>query len=350
MTILFDSIIFSLQKVGGISTYWYELISRFAIIEKNLFFIEDNANNNIVYSKFKNNRYKIYRNISPFTFFSRFLNIKAKSFDNPFIFHSSYYRISSNKNAINIVTVHDFIHEKYHKGLRKFIHHFQKSYAIKNANVIIAVSESTKNDLLFYHPKIDINKVKVIYNGVSDDFYNLTQKDNEFSKSFLYIGSREKYKNFIETIDLVSSLESYNLIIVGNNLNKFEFSYINQKLPNNWKLYSKISNHDLNKLYNSVFSLLYLSSYEGFGIPLLEAMKAGCPFIALNSSSIPEVAGNAGILLNNLSINSFHKAINKLTNNRIDIVNEGFSQVSKFSWNKCFEETYKIYKKYEIQC
>jgi len=344
MTILFDSIIFSLQKSGGISTYWYELISRFIITDNNNYFIESKFRNNIEHIKLKNKNYKIIQSNSSNIFLNRFLNIKVNFIKNPFIFHSSYYRICKNKNAINIVTVHDFIHEKYYTGFRRFIHHLQKSYAITNANLIITVSESTKKDLLFYYPQINKNKIKVIYNGVSNDFYNLIQKNKDLSKSFLYIGSREKYKNFYETIDLVSSLNEYNFVIVGNNLNKIEVKYLNDKLPNKWNLYSKISNEDLNILYNSVFALTYLSSYEGFGIPLLEAMKAGCPFIALNKSAIPEVAGNAGILLNDLSFNSFQNAIIKLTQNRNSLIQDGYIQASKFSWNKCFNETYDSYK------
>jgi mannosyltransferase len=344
MTILFDSIIFSLQKVGGISTYWYELISRFIITDNNNYFIESKFRNNIEHIKLKNKNYKIIQSNSFNIFLNRFLNIKVNFIKNPFIFHSSYYRICKNKNAINIVTVHDFIHEKYYTGFRKFIHHLQKSYAIKNANLIITVSESTKKDLLFYYPQINKNKIKVIYNGVSNEFYNLNQKNKDLSNSFLYIGSREKYKNFYETIDLVSSLNEYNFVIVGNNLNKIEVKYLNHKLPNKWKLYSNISNQDLNFLYNSVFALTYLSSYEGFGIPLVEAMKAGCPLIALNKSAIPEVAGNAGILLNDLSFNSFQNAIIKLTQNRNSLIQDGYIQASKFSWNQCFIETYDSYK------
>ena len=187
MTIIFDSIIFSLQKVGGISTYWYELISRFIYTNNLVLFIEENDNNNIEHDKIKSHKYIIYKKFIRFLTLYRFSNIRVKSLNKNFIFHSSYYRICSNRYAFNIVTVHDFIHEKYYTGFRKLIHNFQKSYAIKQANLIITVSESTKKDLLFYHPKIDENKIKVIYNGVSNDFYKLNEQDEELSNSFLYI-------------------------------------------------------------------------------------------------------------------------------------------------------------------
>lgn len=87
---------------------------------------------------------------------------------------------------------------------------------------------------------------------------------------------------------------------------------MNRLLPNRWKIFEEISTGQLNDLYNRSFALLYPSSYEGFGIPILEAMKAGCPFIALKASAIPEVAGNAGVLMKELSLHEFSMALNKI--------------------------------------
>ena len=96
-------------------------------------------------------------------------------------------------------------------------------------------------------------------------------------------------------------------------------------------------------MYNSAYCLIYPSSYEGFGIPVIEAMRAGCPVVAVNTSSIPEVAGNAGLLVDNPDCNELVYALLTIDKNRQQLINAGFTQAAKFSWNKCFNETQKVY-------
>ncbi|RYX96534.1 glycosyltransferase [bacterium] len=135
----------------------------------------------------------------------------------------------------------------------------------------------------------------------------------------------------------------FDLKIIGSPLKKSEIDFLNQIIPERWSVESNIDNAKLNSFYNNAFALLYPSSYEGFGIPILEAMKAGTPFIALNNSSIPEVAGNAGILLDSLNIEDFMNALHKISLNRLNLIEKGFIQSQKFSWDKCFQQTLKVY-------
>jgi glycosyltransferase involved in cell wall biosynthesis len=344
MQILFDNIIYSLQSAGGISTYWYEITSRMLENKHDIIFIESNKINNLCYNNLKNIDRNVIRFKFPFIIFNRFLSVRTSQFKKKYIFHSSYNRISSNSNAINVITIHDFIHEKYYNGIRKFLHSWQKTKVINKSDFIITVSQNTKIDLLALHPNLNPNKVKVVYNGVSTDFFydeNLNRTDkNSF---ILFVGSREKYKNFDFVVDCVGKLTTKKLYIVGSKLNRREISLLKDKLPNRWILFNGISNKDLNILYNNAFALMYLSSYEGFGIPLLESMKTGCPFIALNTSSIPEVAGNAGVLIPVLEYQYVSKALINIEKCRDIIISKGFLQSSKFSWDKCFDETLKIY-------
>lgn len=341
MNILLDNIIFSLQKVGGISVYWFELINRLIRTNNKIYFI-NRKNSNLLAGKLSETLVE-EKSWLP-VFFDRFISVNTEYINSKFIYHSSYNRITSNPNAISVITIHDFIHEKYYNGARKILHVNQKKKALKNSRGIIVISENTKNDLLFYYPDLCKNKkIKKIYNGVSSDFFPIENKE-EFKNSFLFVGSREKYKNFNFTVISISKLENYTLQIVGCRLNKSEINFLNYYLPNKWALYNNISNDILNKLYNNSFALIYPSSYEGFGIPILESMKAGCPFISYNNSSIPEVAGDAGYLMNELTFDDFHSGVNYIEKNRNLILERGFLQVNKFSWSKCFAETIAFYE------
>jgi mannosyltransferase len=342
MKIILDNIVFSLQKVGGISVYWFELIDRLLKTRSHLTFFQRESDNLLFKKLPKDGFFEVY-NKTPIIF-DRFLNVNTYSVNSKFIFHSSYYRITKNPNAISVITIHDFIHEKYYTGIRKFLHVYQKKRAIRNAKAIIVISESTKRDLLYYYPNLCKDKIiKIIYNGVSTDFKPVWGK-NKFNKSFLFIGSRESYKNFQFSVISISKLQNFTLTIVGKNLDNKEISLLNKYLKNKWTLLNNIDNNKLNYLYNESFALIYPSSYEGFGIPLLESMKAGCPFIAYNSSSIPEVAGKAGYLLDNITFDDFYTGVLYILNNRDEIINQGYKQSEKFNWENCFKQTLALYE------
>lgn len=354
MKVILDNIIFSLQNSGGISVYWYEIVTRI-LSQKKIsysFIEEDIKSENIFRKQFEIDANKLVSQKNMFNFyFSRYLKVNLSVKNNNFIFHSSYYRTlnkktKKNNNVKQIVTVHDFTYEYFNSGIKRWIHSRQKRSAIKAADVVICISENTKNDLLHFFPEFKDKKIKVIYNGVSKDYFVIPKLNNEKLNNpyFLFVGSRSDYKNFDFAVKAIAQKENYNLKIVGSKLSKEEITMLNSFLSNRWELLMNVKNSELNVIYNNAYALLYLSAYEGFGIPLLEAMKAGCPFIALNVSSIPEVAGKAGILLNKLTIDEFNDAIDKLNNGYRKIVELGLEQSSIFSWDICYEEVLKVYK------
>lgn len=341
MKIHYDNLIYSLQQAGGISTYWSELIYRMLRDNEEISFTES-ANQNIARRMLAIPKEQILFDDAK-AIIGRFKRLSLP-FKESFIFHSSYNRTTTHPKALQVVTIHDFVHEKYYGGVRRYLHLYQKNRAINAATKIITVFEHTKKDLLEFHPQLLENNVKVIYNGVSTDFYPLTDQKPPSRPYLLFIGSRAYYKNFSFVIDLVKHQKAFDLFIVGSKLNKKEETELNTKLLGKWKLFSGVDNQVLNQLYNQAYSLIYPSAYEGFGIPLLEAMRAGVPFVALNKSSIPEVAGGAGILINDLDLGQFAEALDFIECTRKEMVEKGFMQAEKFSWEKCYVQTKAVYQ------
>ena len=346
MNLYYDNIVYDLQNFGGISTYWYELTTRaLNNPEVNMRFYQTGLKKNNVLSKnldLSTRQVAVSKGNS--RMIERFRTLDDWKFADKSIFHSSYFRVPVWDAKVKVVcTIHDFTHDLYFRGPRVWIHNFAKRRTIERSDAIITVSENTKSDLLKYFPKISADRIHVIHNGVSEKFQVLEHLPVGLGLSLLYVGGRDNYKNFNFAVDLVQRFKEYTLNIVGSPLSSLERVYLEKNLPGRYTVYSHVSVEKLNILYNQAACLLYPSSYEGFGIPLLEAMRAGCPFLALNGSSIPEVAGDAGYLLNKLDLDEGSMALEEIINRRSLFSQRGFHQSSKFSWDTCYEQTYKLY-------
>ena len=333
--ILYDGIIFALQMHGGISVLFNELFMRhdsgsFKIIDLN-----NTVPRNIL------NGTRIHQ---PSRIMERYRTaLVGEDFD---IFHSTFYRLPSSGSSKIVTTVHDYTYERFSDRFRKTVHSWQKNKAIAGSNVVICVSESTRRDLLEFSKFRDETKIVVVYNGVSNNYEVLPTI--KVTSQVLFVGSRRGYKNFDSVVYAIAGVPEVELVCVGGgSFTTSELNLLNENIPNRYRHRRFLTNTELNIEYNQSLCLIYPSLYEGFGIPVLEAMRAGCPVIAVNTSSIPEVAGDASILMEIGDSDEIRKAVESLLvdETRNKLVERGLRQSALFSWDKTYLNTMAVYEK-----
>lgn len=339
MEVFFDDIIFSIQKSGGGSVYWSEILKN--SFEKTHHIVYANAKQNIFFGEKYITDKKVY---SPSLLsVKRFLPLRIKN-NEPAIFHSSYYRYAKGKRIKNIVTVHDFYDELYGKGIINFFRKQRKKRTVLRSEGVICISNNTKHDFLSIFPSFR-GKVCVIYNGFDDKNYYYEEGKMK-RKEFVFVGARTDYKRFDLAVKIVSMCANYKLTIVGGgDLSVDEYNMLDSMIPSRYTKYGFVSNEELRSIYNSSFFLLYPSEYEGFGIPVIEAQACGCPCICQKKSSIPEIAGDAAVFLDPQNLESVISQILELQDKSKynELVIRGLDNSKKYSWDRCREETKSFY-------
>lgn len=356
INLVVDTQIFFAQRIGGASVYWYELLSRAAAddeIDLTLL-VADAEYDNHLFSCLDFSRIRLVRERANTLNEMRLVRPIVPHFDkNPTVFHSSYMRLPASRTVKRVITIHDFTHQKFFSLWHRLPNSFFKHRAIEEADGIISISRSTQNDLYCFDPRAALKPNVIIYNGVSDNYCVLPEADKVFDAQFgkwkpfiLFVGEREGYKNFNFAVDVVRRVSGVELWVVGGAPFTPNEVVGMGEVASRTRYIGRITNEALNVLYNKANALIYPSKYEGFGLPIAEAMRAGCPVIALKNSSIPEVAGCAGILVDKGDVAAGARAVSALLNNdyRNMVGSGGIDQGLSFNWDKCYKEVKKFYE------
>jgi glycosyltransferase involved in cell wall biosynthesis len=365
--ILFDSQIFSLQQFGGISRYICALaeelsnkpdvqVKIYAPLYVNQYLRELKVRHaGMVTGVYIHPLPKLGQwlaNVSDLLF-----SLTADSIL-PNIVHETYYSGTPvyKGKAARVLTVYDLIHEKFPQSFLSndpIAQHRAK--AIRRADHIICISESTRRDLIEVY-RVPEKKVSVTYLGYDTlSAPGLVASALVGPKPYLlYVGSRHGYKNFA---GMLSAFASSSLLKAGTRIICFgggALTAAERALLVQYKLSAEdvvqIGGNDerLAALYQGATAFVYPSKYEGFGIPPLEAMSLGCPVVCSNTSSIPEVVGDAGEYFDPSDSESIRQAMEVVIQSpqrRQELIALGKARLLAFSWSRCATETLAVYRK-----
>ncbi len=332
--IIIDGVIFSLQRTGGISVLFREIIRRLPTASYRLVGFREQPLPELAASPYE------ARSPRPLERYRR-----ADFGVDAGVFHSTYYRLPARRGPKVVTTVYDYVYERYASWPRRLVHSQQKRRAIAGADRIICISESTRRDLLDVMGHRYEERTVVVPLAAADTFHPLAGVDRGLQA--LFVGGRAGYKNFESVVKALSMLPEITLKIVGGGpLTAPERQLLTQHIDGRFVAAGYLTDAELNLEYNRSLCLVYPSLYEGFGIPVLEAMRAGCPVIAFNGSSIPEVAGDAALLLERGDGDEIREAISTLvpTNRRQDLIARGVVRAARFTWETTYQNTMAVYE------
>ena len=367
MKVIFDGAIYSIQKHGGINRYFKNLMQH----------LPDSISLSLVTSVIPDDlpeRVNVFQCYSP-KWASSIKSLRrmfeARQCRNIYkrekadLVHVTYNRpltrdylgepSKGDKPVPLVLTVYDFTHERFRDSIKNAERQVEwKRKAIQRADAIICISESTLQDLREYYPA-ESEKASVIY--LADEL-GAVQADQQGIESwlsnpyFLFVGGRVDYKNFQSLLPTFRKVHQkfpeFRLICVGK-----PFGQLEQKLIDEAGLGDAVfsighaSDRQLKMLYQRCRAFVYPSLYEGFGIPLLEAMGCGAPILASDRSCFPEILGDAGWLFDPENGNDITEKLMAVASgdfDRDEFAKRGLQRYTMFSWEKSASRTAELYQ------
>jgi glycosyltransferase involved in cell wall biosynthesis len=379
--IVADTYIYELQRAGGISRFYSELFSRLCKLEADIS-IDLISFGKLLQSLPSHpkihhtpisplwNSLHLLRPRSrwqPLVARVRQMRLDAVQGSPPSIWHSTYYTEPSSWKGKKAITVYDMIDELFPDPSRqpKMVKSFQetKKQQVSTADAIICISNTTRQDIhdIYNIPLCQINVVPLAYNQQAfyplpedtlwSDEDRLAHQALSLKKPYiLYVGGRTGYKNFTEFIkaySVWSARSEVDLVLAGPPWNRTERSLIETaSIHDNVHFLTNVNDAVLRHLYNGAQAFVYPSLYEGFGIPLLEAMACKCPIVASRIPSFVEIAEDYPVYFDPYRVDELLVSLDTALNNRRSgqLMKRRESILPKFSWSKTAEAYLNIYR------
>lgn len=283
------------------------------------------------------------------------------------VFHCTNYLIPRFKKTPVVATLFDAImlkHPEWDKSKLLPLKNYLKKHSARWADHYIAISHAMIPDLVNYW-NVDEKKISVTHLGVDDIWFETISEEKEnvvlqkynIRKNFiLSVGTLQPRKNFLRLIKAYQQLpydlqREYPLVLVGKNGWQTDeliktIHELEEKKILRWLAY--VPSEDLRALYQSATLFAFPSLSEGFGLPILEAFASRTPVLTSNTTSLPEIAGDAAYLIDPYNIDEISHGLYMLLSDSVlrkQFIQKGNKRARDFSWQKCAEETYKIYKR-----
>lgn len=379
MKVLFDHQAFTGWRYSGVSKSFYELIGHLpkdveyevSIEQSNNIYLQSSCFvPNLKPAKFDNQYFTthhyfpgigtIYKFLSKYgiiqseSYCNTRASIKALDENNYDVFHPTFfnpYFLKYLKKPF-VLTIHDMMPElfpQYFKHDDSQI--IAKKILVNKAAAIVAISEKTKADVVDIL-KVDPKRITVIHHGgpVREEINDASLFPAPY---FLYVGVRDRYKNFKQTLrdfaQFATTHRDILLVCTGPDFNSEELSMIKQLNIQDSVKHITASEHQMKVLFSNAIAFIYPSLYEGFGMPILEAMAYGCPVLLNNKSCFPEIGGNAAIYFDSTdNVSDLPEKMEHVysvsAKERISIIEKGYCQLARFSWEKSSRQLADVYK------
>jgi len=287
--------------------------------------------------------------------------------ERPDLYHAPHYVLPAGVRCPSVVTIHDCIHLMFPQYLpNRLAYAYARAQmwsAARRSDCILTVSEASKRDILHLF-NVRPEKIVVVYNAIDSHFANTPseeavtrvreryQLDHKF---VLYVGNIKPHKNLVRLIEAFDELrrgdlEDLKLLIIGDQISRLPAlrrAVHRHKLHKQVRFLGYVGDDQLAILYRLASVFVFPSLYEGFGLPPLEAMASGTPVVTSNVSSLPEVVGDAAVLVNPYDVDAIVDGLRRVLTDPVlaaDMRRKGIERAREFSWERSVAKTWAVYQ------